>query len=109
MSNHRQDGTRVPKFPLGRVFATPGALELMREMQTEPAHLLARHQYGDWGDMPPEDAAENERSVTENLRVLSSYLLQPPPDCSSRRHLTLLWIITEADRSSTTLLLPEEY
>lgn len=89
-----------PRFPLGRVLATPGALDLLDRTATNASDLLVRHQSGDWGDVPREDAAENEFSVTHGLRILSSYGVS-----STER----LWIITEADRSATTLLLPEEY
>jgi hypothetical protein len=61
--------------------------------------LLARHQAGDWGTVPPQDAAENERSLARGFRIISSYAV------SEER----VWIITEADRSATTLLLPSEY
>lgn len=61
--------------------------------------LLARHQEGDWGDVPPEDARENARSVEYGWRVMSSY------EVAGEK----LWIITEADRSSTCVLLPSEY
>ena len=89
----------APLFPLGRVVATPGALNLLSETGTNPAELLVRHQGGDWGEVPPEDAAENELSVREGFRIISSY-----PVGSSR-----VWVISEADRSATTILLPEEY
>ncbi len=87
-------------FPLGRVVATPGALDLLRSAGEDllPA-LLERHQSGDWGDVPPEDARENEFSVRHGFRVISSYRL-----VGER-----LWVITERDRSATTLLLPSEY
>ncbi len=61
--------------------------------------LLERHQSGDWGEAPAEDARENEFSVKHGFRVLSSYRV------AGER----LWVITEADRSATTLLLPDEY
>ena len=86
-------------FPLGQTCATPGALRLLSETGTSPAALLDRHVTGDWGDVPPEDARENELSLWEGYRLLSSYGIE------GRR----LWIITEADRSVTTLLVPEEY
>lgn len=86
-------------FPLGRVVATPGALELLRQENTQYIELLQRHQSGDWGKVPPEDAAENTYAVDRRLRILSSYHLKTGT----------IWIITEADRSSTTLLLPSEY
>ncbi len=89
-----------PLFPLGRLVATPGALDLLRSAGEDllPA-LLERHQSGDWGEVPEEDARENEVSVRHGFRVLSSYRV------AGER----LWIITERDRSATTLLLPSEY
>lgn len=87
-------------LPLGRIVATPGALEAMGEAGISPASLLARHAAGDWGDLCPEDKAENELSLREGFRILSSYKLK-----SGSR----IWIITEHDRSSTCFLLPSEY
>lgn len=84
---------------LGRVVATPGALEALAASGVSPTDLLSRHQSGDWSEVPPEDAHENERSVRDGYRILSSY-----PVGEER-----IWIITEADRSSTCMLLPEEY
>lgn len=86
-------------FPLGQIVATPGALDLLDRHATNAMELLQRHQSGDWGCVPQEDAEENEQSVVYGNRILSSYQL------GGER----IWIITEADRSSTTLLLPEEY
>ena len=91
--------TKTILFPLGRVVATPGALELLDRMTANGFYLLQRHQSGDWGNISAEDAIENDFSVVYGNRILSSYSL------GTER----LWIITEADRSSTTLLLPEEY
>jgi hypothetical protein len=87
-------------FPLGRIVATPGAIDLIRSAGEDllPA-LLERHRTGDWGDVPEEDARENEVAVRYGFRVLSSYRV------AGER----LWVITEADRSATTLLLPSEY
>jgi hypothetical protein len=90
----------MSKFPLGRVVATPGALEALREAGEEPMMYLMRHQSGDWGDVPEEDAKENEFSVENGFRILSAYTLKDG---------TKIWVITEADRSSTCLLLPFEY
>ena len=59
-------------FPLGSVVATPGALEVLEETGTDALELLRRHAAGDWGEVPPEDARENERSVRNGWRVLSS-------------------------------------
>ena len=87
-------------FLLGEVVATPGALDLLDRTATNAHDFLRRHQHGDWGSVPPEDAEENQISVETGCRILSSYFLN-----DTER----LWIITEADRSVTTLLLPDEY
>jgi hypothetical protein len=86
-------------LPLGRVVATPGALKLLMEEGGHPFELLARHATGDWGELCTFDRRQNEMALREGLRVLSSY------DVPAGR----IWIITEADRSVTTILLPEEY
>jgi len=88
----------VKKFSLGRVVLTPGALEL-QENGVSLANCLTRHVTGDWGDLDQEDKDENEYSLEHDLRILSAY---------ETAH-GKLWIITEADRSATTLLLPSEY
>jgi hypothetical protein len=85
---------------LGEVVATPGALEALALARVEPRELLARHLSEGWGEIPPEDALENRLSLKHGWRVLSSYPLE-----TGKR----IWIITDADRSVTTLLLPEEY
>ncbi len=87
------------RFPLGQTVATPGALDILETTGTSPLALLARHQSGDWGDVPPEDATENEVSIEQGFRILSSF----------RIGQERLWVITEADRSVTTILKPEEY
>ncbi|QIN77535.1 hypothetical protein GBA65_02340 [Rubrobacter marinus] len=89
----------APLFPLGRVVATPGALALLADASADALPFLARHASGNWGEVSPEDARENELSVRQGFRILSSY-----PMGGHR-----IWVITEADRSSTCLLLPEEY
>jgi hypothetical protein len=86
-------------LPLGRIVATPGALELLSEAGEDVRILLARHRSGDWGDLNAHDRQENERSLKYGWRVLSSYPVGEKT----------VWIITEADRSVTTILLPEEY
>jgi hypothetical protein len=88
-------------FPLGQLVATPGALALLAGAGEDPAVLLARHVSGDWGEVPPEDARENEHSLREGFRIVSSY----PVGGGGAR----VWLITEADRSLTCILLPEEY
>jgi hypothetical protein len=85
-----------PLFPLGQIVATPGALAALERAKQPPTCFLARHAIGDWGELEPTDVAENEYSVAHGFRLLSSY----QTDAGER-----LWIITEADRSATTLLL----
>jgi hypothetical protein len=89
----------VSLLPLGHVYATPGALALLAEAGVTPTELLSRHAAADWGDIPADDAAENRLSLEQGFRVMSSY------DVGGAR----IWVITEADRSSTTLLLPSDY
>ncbi len=86
---------------LGRVLATPGALRILFSMGEDPLRLLARHASGDWGELDAHDRGENERSLRQGWRVLSSY---PVGEDGQK-----VWVITEADRSVTTILLPEEY
>jgi hypothetical protein len=86
-------------LPLGRVVATPGALRVLSEIGEDPFDLLARHALGDWGELCAFDRRQNEIALREGYRVLSSY------DVLEDR----VWVITEADRSITTILLPEEY
>jgi len=89
-----------PLFPLGQIAATPGALAALERAKQPASCFLARHATGDWGTLDPEDVTENEYSMVHGFRLLSSY----ETDAGGK-----LWIITEATRSATTLLLPEEY
>ena len=84
---------------LGRVVATPGALNLLMDAGHDAFEYLARHATGDWGELCEHDRRVNEISLRQGWRILSSY-----PIGELR-----VWIITEADRSVTTILLPEEY
>jgi hypothetical protein len=86
-----------PPFPLGQVVTTPAAIDRMAQLGINGAELLARHQSGDWGDLTDADKQENEFSVPRHLRIFSSY----------GKEDGRIWVITEADRSATTLLLPE--
>ena len=88
-----------PRFALGQIVATPAVLEHLEQHGVNASEYLNRHVRGDWGDVPPEDAAENEFAVNHRLRLLSSYMI------AGER----VWIITEADRSVSTLLFPSEY
>jgi hypothetical protein len=87
-------------FQLGRIGATPGALQALEKAGQQPAEFLDRHVNGDWGELDDEDKRENEFSVRNGFRILSAYTTTAGDK---------LWIITEADRSATTLLLPSEY
>ena len=87
-------------FPLGRILATPGALRALERANQSADEFLARHAVRDWGELDQEDIAENEYSLAHGFRLLSNYRTAAGEK---------LWIITEADRSVTTLLLPEEY
>ena len=87
-------------FPLGRVCCTPGALEELSRLSIHPIQLLARHVTGDFGDLCEEDKAANLAAIADGTRLLSSYVLAPE---------VKVWVITEADRSVTTVLLPSEY
>ena len=95
-----QSQTKQPLFALGRLVATPGALDVLTHAGQSPAEFLSRHQHGDWGECCEEDARENDHSVKQGFRILSVY-----HTCKDEK----LWVITEADRSVTTLLLPSEY
>ena len=97
-TSDQADGPKGPLFPLGQVVSTPGALAALGIEDIETA--LRRHVMGDWGEVDEADRKENDLSVREGFRVLSAYRGQN--DCR-------FWVITEADRSSTTVLLPEEY
>ena len=86
------------KFPLGRLVATPGALAILSHPDITTA--LARHLQGDWGDVDGDDRAANDNALIEGSRLLSAY---------HAANGTKFWIITEWDRSATTVLLPEDY
>ena len=97
----------APLFPLGQVVATPGALDAAR-YPGQFLELLARHVRGDWGCVDPDDAETNRLAVVEGDRILSAYPIDPEKPCKGFGE-NCLWIITEADRSVTTILLPGEY
>lgn len=87
-------------FCPGQTVMTPGALDALMKAQQHPGDFLSRHLAGDWGELCEEDKAENQFSLENDLRLLSAY---------RTNNGQKLWIITEADRSATTILLPEEY
>jgi hypothetical protein len=91
----------IPLFSAGQIVATPGALALLELANKTPVEFLSRHLRGDWGDdLCQDDKTENELSLKHGFRLLSSYKVTETEK---------LWIITEADRSVTTLFLPSEY
>lgn len=89
-----------PLFNLGRTVATPAALDAVLASGQSPDEFLDRHFRGNWGEVCDEDRESNDQAVTEGERILSSYQTNDG---------VKIWVITEADRSATTLLLPEEY
>jgi hypothetical protein len=91
---------RQPVFELGQIVATPGALAALKKAGQQPGEFLTRHVNREWGDLSDEDRKENDYSLEHGFRVFSSYRSNAGDK---------LWVITEADRSATTLLLPEEY
>jgi hypothetical protein len=90
----------LPLFDLGHVVATPNALKTLNNLGMTGLEQLRRHHGGDWGDLDAEDVATNNVALKNGARLFSSYQLTAD---------IKLWIITEADRSVTTLLLPEDY
>jgi hypothetical protein len=89
-----------PLFPAGQIVATPGALTALEKSGQTPLEFLARHVRGEWGELDEEDRRENQLSLKRGFRLLSSYRTNAGDK---------VWVITEADRSVTTLLLPDEY
>lgn len=87
-----------PRFPLGRILATPGVLDKVPDSERHAA--LDRHAGGDWGELDAEDVQSNQNALANGGRLFSRYRSKAG---------VIFWIITEADRSTTTLLLPEEY
>ena len=94
-------GTQTNHLPLtmGKIVGTPGALEILEQHNTLPSALLDRHRLGDWGDLCEEDREQNRISLEHGMRIMSAYTLGDDK----------LWVITEADRSVTTILRPEDY
>lgn len=93
-------GRQIPVavLRLGRLVATPNALQAIS--QNDILHGIRRHQAGDWGDLCDDDKNANDRALVDGTRILSSY---------KAANGTKYWIITEADRTVTTVLLPEDY
>ena len=86
-----------PAFPLGNIYITRGASDALNH--SDVLGVLGRHVRGDWGDVCEEDKQANDCAIAEGERILSAYV------CADTR----IWVITDADRSATTVLLPDEY
>lgn len=96
-----------PRFKLGAIVATPGAIEALERANQSPWSLLSRHIAGDWGDLTEADRELNNEALKDGSRILSAYFLNDQAG-------TKVWIITEATddhgiRAATTILLPDEY
>ena len=96
-----------PLFPMGRLLATPGALRTLERYRVSALALLSRHVRGDWGELCAEDRQSNADALEQGLRLISVYTLSRE-EGGHTVHATV-WVITEADRASTTVLLPAEY
>jgi hypothetical protein len=90
---------RLPLFGMGQIVATPAAIEFCKVNAVHPLTLIRRHCHGDFGEMDRQDIAANTQAIKSGARVFSSYQIGT----------SKVWIITEADRSSTCILLPDEY
>lgn len=115
------------RFALGQLYYTPGAQDVLLRYQINPFDLLKRHVSGDWGELCAEDVEANEEALTCGARLMSSYTLSSPNGDSDGNsgsehefdgnnegngkplEPVKIWLITESDRSVTTLLLPDEY
>lgn len=98
-----------PRFKLGRVVATPAALELLERLGEDVFEYVSKHVRGDWGDVCDDDAEANEQALADGSRIFSSYILKGKGDDETK-----IWIITDAEddngeREATTVMLPEEY
>ena len=97
-----------PLFRLGQILATPGALAALDKFGVQPLNLvLSRHVLGDWGDLCDADRELNMHSIANGMRIFSSYKLTAVSGDNTTTET--VWIITEADRVSTTILLPGDY
>jgi len=92
----------MQKFDLGQVVATPNALEALKKAGRTPLEFIQRHIRCDWSECEEEDRLSNEMALTDGDRILSVYAIQPEQN-------EKVWVITEADRSSTCVLLPSDY
>lgn len=95
----QQTNQATPLFELEKTVATPGAMVVLSDLNISPIALLSCHHRGNWGDLCAEDKAANDEALINGSRIFSAYQFDT----------VKIWVITEADRSSTTILLPEEY
>lgn len=97
----------APLFALGQVRATPQALACLQDLKASALSLLNRHVLGDWGDLDAQDRAHNDLALQVGMRLMSSYTLVHTE--ANPHQERKIWVITEADRSATTVLLPDDY
>ena len=95
-----EETPKLALFRLGQIVATPGALQALERAGEAPQKFLERHVCGDWGDLGEDDRQENALSLERSFRLLSVY-----QTTAGER----LWVITEANRELTTILLPRDY
>src|SRR5438034_8824104 len=100
MQTNAHQESSATHFALGQTYVTPGAEEALMIAGQTGIEFLRRHMSNDWGELSDEDVRENELSLEKGFRLLSAYRTAKGQK---------LWIITEADRSATTILLPDEY
>lgn len=100
MAQSRATVVSAAQLQTPRIVGTPAAIAAIESAGSNPSEYLARHFSGDWGTVCAEDAAANDAALVDGSRVLSAYLLDSGDT---------VWIITESDRSVTTILLPEDY
>jgi len=103
----KYEASTKPLFSMGQLVATPGSLKALQTFGVDPLTLVARHVCGDWGTLCEEDRTENELALREGFRIMSVYTLGSKVEGQSGE--MKVWVITEANRASTTILLPEEY
>ena len=99
-TSHSNALCEVPLFSVGRCVATPNACEMLSALGVSPQELILRHQHGDWGELAEEDEVANLLALCSGGRLLSAYAVVPGEK---------VWVLTEADRSVTTVLLPDDY
>ena len=97
-TRHQLSGNH--RFALGQIVATPGVLAALEKTGQTGEEFISRHVSGDWGTLPPEDMQANDDALSRGGRIFSAYIL---------RDGTKIWLITESDRSASTLLLPDDY